>query len=264
MPLFDDLWNTGTSGSGSSGGGSSSSGGGGYWSSSSNWLDWLNFGLQGYSAYSNQSNQKKANETNVALSRENMAWQERMSNTAVQRRKADIEKAGGNPALAFTNGAEASTPSVQSARVEPPRFDAPKINTAMALARAQLDNIQAQTHNTSADTRIKNTQGRILEEYGGANSAAELKGKENQLSLFDAQVRKATADADISETTAQLMRSQKEAAIRLITAQARMGEMNADSAESITKMLGVTGKDASSVTKIILEIARSLIIGGRQ
>ncbi len=42
-------------------------------------------------------------------------WQERMSNTAYQRAFADMEKAGVNPAMAFSNGAGAGTPSGASA-----------------------------------------------------------------------------------------------------------------------------------------------------
>ena len=60
--------------------------------------------------------QRGANNRNVKLAREQMAFQERMSSTAYQRSMHDMRSAGLNPMLAFQQG---GTSSPAGARYQP-------------------------------------------------------------------------------------------------------------------------------------------------
>lgn len=87
--------------------------------------------------------QKRANEQNVALSREQMDFQERMSNTAYQRATQDLEKSGLNRILALGNSASTPPGARPNVLNEAPDL-APAVNTAMAARRlaAEIKNIQ--------------------------------------------------------------------------------------------------------------------------
>ena len=159
----------GYGGSGGSSGSSGSSGGG---------MAWLAAVGQGFGQY-------KANQRNRQQSKIMRSYQERMSNTAIQRRMADMQAAGINPVLAARfdattpPGAMATMQNVGGAAVE--GYSSVKsVQTQKMLADKQLALMDA-------EIELKGSQA------GAAGQQAELYRIQGLLTQYNADVKEGAA-----------------------------------------------------------------------
>lgn len=201
-------------------------------------LSWLDPIIDIGTAWSNRDAARDANRTNIKLARENRDWEKEMSDTAVQRRRLDIERAGGNPALAFTNGAEASTPTAQPAKVDAPQLNAKGRFNEARMAAAQIDNLKANTASQVASAKKAGADTDLsvalaakarVEQLATLTTAEKTRADiglvADQKREILQRISNLVSEKKLKDLEAQLKGLTLEDSAKLIQAQARSGEL---------------------------------------
>lgn len=232
---------------------------------------WMNLAGTAADTWASTSSAHQANRTNIQLQREQREWQERMAGSEIQRRVRDLTLAGGNPALAFTEGSGASTPSVPAPHVESEYKGGLGAVGSAALMAAQLRNLNAQTANTQEATRGRTMTNNILNQFGvpmaGIKHDTAMIGKQAAAQKFDQsaesfpekmkllkqQVQNAGLAGEQTAAQLQQFREMTDKLITLATQQVEAGEIDLNALRNVAAIGGVEANRIKPIIDLVLE-----------
>lgn len=212
--------------------------------------------LAAYGMYGQQS----ANAQNVALTREQMEFQERMRNTEVQARVKDLIAAGLNPALAY--GQSASSPSGATAQMENVASGMASTAINATLAKQQIQNLKAQNENIDADTATKHATARgiqldnLLKQVDTSADSLRARGKIRWMEYqkIDKEIEQIIQSTELTVSQRRQLDEIREFVVSEKAAQARLAQLGiaeGEANEDLWKTVEGWGKGAGLGAKIL-------------
>lgn len=200
--------------------------------------------------------QHQANRTNIRIAREQMAFQERMSNTEYQRSMADLQAAGLNPMLSMMKGGGASTPPGSTARVENVYSGA--ANSANAVARVMGTALmKAQIQKTAAEADKAESEATVLKASVPYSAEAALQSvkkltAETEAAIHQVEIKRIErmSDSDIYKELQPLLIKYQEFVTEMARLQIPEAKASAEFWEMMAKA-GNTGKAMEFLKKMV-------------
>ncbi|WNK13612.1 MAG: DNA pilot protein [Microvirus sp.] len=181
----------------------------------------------------------QANSANAKQAQNQMDFQREMSGTSYQRGTADMQAAGLNPMLAYSQGG-ASSPGGASASIEDAVTPALNSGRATAMMKGQLEQLRLSNENLEE----QNAQIAAQTDLTGAQAAqvrSQTLGNSAEMERFRAAVDQMKASGKLSETQAnQLLNMGPEQlkGLRYGNEAARLGLSGAQAESSMYELLG--------------------------
>lgn len=191
---------------------------------------------------------QQTNAANAQMAQQQMDFQERMSGTAYQRAVADMEAAGLNPMLGYSQGG-ASTPGGQTA----------SMNNALGEGIASA--LQGRQTIAATENLIAQTQ-RTDEETEKVRADAALARGERVLQLLRdplirSETHRNTSSAAQADATVKQVMDLLPQQVRFGKAQARTQELEASKQEVLKGLYDVVGPDLSTNAKRAYEAMKN-------